>query len=198
MGLYRIKEEEKQREKQINDLQQAKNAFEEQKRLEFEQYMREEMQRQEALTAADLQKQGKSGQLTQNIDVTDFKNGSDHGRNDSKTTEIRASPASYFAPKDKMEPMEMYEELPSETEMGVSAYEIDRVKFKDKVKPAHHVPRPPLPPPSPTKNMKRRGLMSPKPRTPTEQEEKIRIFEEQQKLIEENQRLLEEKQKMLQ
>ena len=77
-------------------------------------------------TIADLQKQGKPGQLTQNSDVTDFKNGSDHGRNDSKTTEIRASPASFFAPKDKMEPMEMYEELPSETEMGVSAYEIDR------------------------------------------------------------------------
>ena len=77
-------------------------------------------------TIADLQKQGKPGQLTQNNDVTDFKNGSDHGRNDSKTTEIRASPASFFAPKDKMEPMEMYEELPSETEMGVSAYEIDR------------------------------------------------------------------------
>merc|ERR1712066_1211048 len=132
------------------------------------------MQRQEAMTtSADLQRQGKptaaAGQMTpQNggqADVTDFKNGSDHhsSRHDAaNTNEVRASPA-FFAPKDKMEPMEMYEELPSEVEMGVSAYEIDKARFKDKVKPVHHVPRPPLPPPSPTKNMKRRGLMSPKP-----------------------------------
>merc|ERR1719483_1408056 len=99
-----------------------------------------------------------------------------------------------------MEPMEMYEELPSETEMGVSAYEIDRTRFKDKVKPSHPVSAArALPPPSPTKNMKRgRGLMSPKPRTPTETEEKRKNFEEQQRLIEENQKLLEDKQKMLQ
>jgi len=207
--LYRIHEEEKQREEQINQLQQAKDAFELQKRQELEQYMREEMQRQEALTSVDSHRQGKAGQMTYSggggtqFDVPDFKNADggtrmDQVHNNANINEVRASP-SFFIPKDKMEPMEMYEELPSEVEMGVSAYEIDRARFKDKVKPAHHVPRPPLPPPSPTKNMKRgRGLMSPKPRTPTEQEEKRRNFEEQQRLIEENQRLLEEKQKMLQ
>merc|ERR1719219_2390116 len=95
-----------------------------------------------------------------------------------------------------MEPMEMYEELQTEREMGVSAYEIDKHRYKDKIS---NKVSPPLPPPSPTKNMKRRGLMqSPKPRTPTEQEEKKRNFEEQQRLIEENQRLLEEKQKLIQ
>ena len=166
--------------------------------------MREEMQRQEALNSAEnVQRTGKSGQMTtghSSKDVPDLRLLQDRSKNG---TPIETP---YFLSKDKMEPMELYEELPSEMEVGVSAYEIDRSRFKDKMK-SHHIPRPPLPPPSPTKMKKGpKGRISPKPRgydqeqemrKRAQEEEKRRNLEQQQRLIEENQKLLDERQREL-
>merc|ERR1711981_2294 len=93
----------------------------------------------------------------------------------------------------QMEPMELYEELPSEMEMGVSAYEIDRARFRDRVKPngvskaRGHAATPPLPPPSPTGGKRgRRTLSSPKP-NPADQykvADQLKLEQEQQLLRE--------------
>lgn len=183
--LWRLKEEEKLREQQIKQLK-SQTSIEEEKRREFEQYMQEEMQRQEAMS--DVQ-QGQTGHLTQKgQDAPDFE-------------KFESTYIPFFLPKNKMEPMELYEEMPSESEMGVSAYEIDKSRFKEKVRPN----RPPLPPPSPTKLKRGRGYQSPKLmeqkriqqeeellRKAQEQEKKRREVEEQRKIIEDNQKKIDE------
>merc|ERR1711981_907003 len=117
-------------------------------------------------------------------DVPDF------ARNNTELSDAQVM-QDFDKPK-QMEPMELYEELPSEVEMGVSAYEIDRARFKDRVKP-NGVSRtrghatPPLPPPSPTGGKKgRRTLSSPKP-NPADQykvADQLRLEQEQQLLRE--------------
>eukprot|EP00093_Oithona_nana_P002070 02070.XXX_29100_32832_1 [CDS] Oithona nana genome sequencing. len=186
--LWRLKEEEKLREHQIKQLK-SQTSIEEEKRREFEQYMQEEMQRQEAMS--DVQQGQTTGQLTP-------KRASSDVPDQSKKFDATFIP--YFIPRDKMEPMELYEEMPSEQEMGVSGFEIDRSRFKEKVRP-----KPPLPPPSPTKLKRGRGYQSPKLmeqqrmkqeeeliRKAQEQDKKRREVEEQRKIIEDNQRKIDE------
>lgn len=186
--LWRLKEEEKLREHQIKQLK-SQTSIEEEKRREFEQYMQEEMQRQEAMS--DVQQGQTTGQLTHKRTSSDVPDQSGN---------FEATFIPYFIPRDKMEPMELYEEMPSEQEMGVSGYEIDRSRFKEKVRP-----KPPLPPPSPTKLKRGRGYQSPKLmeqqrmkqeeeliRKAQEQDKKRREVEEQRKIIEDNQRKIDE------
>ena len=133
--LNRLKEEERKREEQIKRLQ-TKSALENRKRQELEQYMKEELQRQQALTSSqgmhqvdnrtDQQEQSQ-GQQRKQYDVPDFARNSielldaqtmhdfDKASKElsSKTNE---SPVPYFQYKDTLEPMELYEELPSEVE----------------------------------------------------------------------------------